>query len=234
MCLVSAIIAGVFSNNSATSADFFEFGILGSTSAKNGIITFWTCVILFQNLVPISLYISIEIVKTAQVFFIYSDVEMYYDKLDYPCIPKSWNISDDLGHSVITELISEDTTKIEFKAQSPDEAALVATARDMGYALIERTQRGVVLLIQGVKKEFEVLNILEFNSSRKRMSAIVRMPDTGKIMLFCKGADNVIYSRLAKNQNPDIRDSTLKDLDIFSNEGTYFPIPSFVRTDTNV
>ena len=22
---------------------------------------------------------------------------MYYDKLDYPCTPKSWNISDDLG-----------------------------------------------------------------------------------------------------------------------------------------
>merc|ERR1711977_298519 len=29
--------------------------------------------------------------------FIYSDIFMYYDKLDYPCTPKSWNISDDLG-----------------------------------------------------------------------------------------------------------------------------------------
>ena len=124
-----------------------------------------------------------------------------------------------LCHSVITEVISENPPRIDFKAQSPDEAALVATARDMGFALTERTQRGVVLHVQGQKKEYEVLNILEFNSSRKRMSAIVRMPDTGQIVLYCKGADNVIYSRLAKEQNPDIREPTLRDLDVFATEG---------------
>ena len=339
MCLVSGIISGIMSGNSQTSADVFEFGTIGGTAPKNGVVTFWTCVILFQNLVPISLYISIEIVKTAQVYFIYSDVEMYYEKLDYPCIPKSWNISDDLGqieyifsdktgtltqnvmefkkcsingvsygeayteamagaqkrqgvntndesarrcaeiaadrgkmlrslrevsdnpyldedlvtfvsskfvddlagqagatqrsaneefmlllalcHSVITEVISDDPPRIDFKAQSPDEAALVATARDVGFALTERTQRGVVLHVQGARMEYEVLNILEFNSSRKRMSAIVRMPGTGKIVLFCKGADNVIYSRLAKVQNRDIRAATLRDLDVFANEGTF-------------
>src|SRR3984957_9865704 len=97
MCLVSGIIAGVYSGESATSADFFEFGTIAGTAPKDGVVTFWTCLILFQNLVPISLYISIEIVKTAKVYFIYSDVEMYYEKLDYPCVPKSWNISDDLG-----------------------------------------------------------------------------------------------------------------------------------------
>jgi phospholipid-translocating ATPase len=337
MCLVSGIISGVYSAAPTSSADYFEFGTIAGTPPKDGVVTFWTCVILFQNLVPISLYISIEIVKTAQVFFIYSDIEMYYAKLDYPCVPKSWNISDDLGqieyifsdktgtltqnvmefkkctvngvpygeayteamvgmqkrqginieeesarrraeiaavrekmlatlrrtadnqyldenlvtfvsskfvgdlagldgemqkkaneefllalalcHSVITEKTSDSPPRIEFKAQSPDEAALVATARDMGYALVERTQRGVVLDIQGVHKEFEVLNTLEFNSSRKRMSAIVRMPDTGNIVLYCKGADNVIYSRLAGVQDPDIRDSTLRDLDAFANEG---------------
>jgi phospholipid-translocating ATPase len=338
MCFISGVISGVFANNTATSADFFEFGTIAGTPAKDGIVTFWTCVILFQNLVPISLYISIEIVKTAQVLFIYSDIEMYYEKLDYPCIPKSWNISDDLGqieyifsdktgtltqnvmefkkcsvngvpygeayteamagmqkreginveeegarrrgdiandrakmldelksmsqnpyldddnvtfvsskfvgdlngsgggaqqaanqefmlalalcHSVITEEASTDPPRIEFKAQSPDEAALVSTARDMGFALTERTQRGVVLNVQGVRKEFEVLSILEFNSSRKRMSAIVRMPDSGEIILYCKGADNVIYSRLASAQNPDIKQSTLRDLDVFANEGS--------------
>lgn len=124
-----------------------------------------------------------------------------------------------LCHSVIPEMVSEDPPRIEFKAQSPDEAALVATARDMGFALTERTQRGVVLYVQGVRKEYQVLNILEFNSSRKRMSTIVRMPDTGRIVLLCKGADNVIYSRLAEVQNPDIREATLRDLDRFANEG---------------
>ncbi|CAJ0628289.1 3147_t:CDS:2 [Entrophospora sp. SA101] len=32
-----------------------------------------------------------------QAYFIYSDIEIYYEKLDYPCVPRTWNISDDLG-----------------------------------------------------------------------------------------------------------------------------------------
>jgi magnesium-transporting ATPase (P-type) len=56
-----------------------------------------SCIIAFQNIVPISLYISIEIVKTIQAYFISQDVEMYYQGYDTPCVPKTWNISDDLG-----------------------------------------------------------------------------------------------------------------------------------------
>ena len=53
---------------------------------------------MLQNLVPISLYISIEFVKTIQAFFIYSDDDMKQD--DISCIPKRWTISDDLGSSL--------------------------------------------------------------------------------------------------------------------------------------
>jgi phospholipid-translocating ATPase len=56
-----------------------------------------SCVIAFQNIVPISLYISIEIVKTIQAYFISQDIDMYYEGFDTPCVPKTWNISDDLG-----------------------------------------------------------------------------------------------------------------------------------------
>lgn len=37
-------------------------------------------------------------------------------------------------------------------------------------------------------REYKVLNLLEFNSTRKRMSVIVR-DETGQIFLMCKGAD---------------------------------------------
>jgi phospholipid-translocating ATPase len=58
--------------------------------------------ILFQNIVPISLYISIEIVKTLQAYFIHSDIEMYYEENDTPCLPRSWNLSDNLGELLNT------------------------------------------------------------------------------------------------------------------------------------
>ncbi|KAF8869258.1 hypothetical protein CPB84DRAFT_1856600 [Gymnopilus junonius] len=53
--------------------------------------------LIFQNTVPISLYISIEIVRTNQAYFISQDVEMYYEPYDTACVPKTWNISDDLS-----------------------------------------------------------------------------------------------------------------------------------------
>ncbi|PWW78449.1 phospholipid-translocating P-type ATPase [Tuber magnatum] len=261
MCLVSGIVQGFTWAKGNESLDFFEFGSIGGSPPVDGIVTFWTAVILFQNLVPISLYISIEIIKLAQAFFIFSDAYMYYEKLDYPCTPKSWNISDDLGqieyifsdktgtltqnvmefkkctvneqadanahfmlvlalcHTVLPELVSDEPPRIDFKAQSPDEAALVATARDCGYTLIDRTPHGVIVSVQGDEREYEVLNTLEFNSSRKRMSAIIRMPDTGKIYLFCKGADSVIYSRLQLGEQQELRKSTAEHLEIFAREG---------------
>ena len=99
MCFISGIVEGVTWGKANNSIVFFEFGSIGGTPALNGFITFWAAVILFQNLVPISLYISLEIIKTCQAFFIFSDEEMYYDKLDYPCTPKSWNISMISGKS---------------------------------------------------------------------------------------------------------------------------------------
>lgn len=59
--------------------------------------------------------------------------------------------------------------------------------------------------------EYEILNVCEFNSSRKRMSTIVRGPD-GRIKIFTKGADTVIYERLARSS--EISDATLVHLEV--------------------
>ncbi|PMD54710.1 P-type ATPase-like protein [Hyaloscypha bicolor E] len=336
MCFVSGLIQGITWSEGNNSIDYFEFGSIGGKPSLDGFITFWAAVILFQNLVPISLYISLEIIKTCQAFFIYSDTEMYYDKIDYPCTPKSWNISDDLGqieyifsdktgtltqnvmefkkatingvpygeayteaqagmqkrqgidvekesarvreeiaqarakmleeirklhdnpylhddeltfvapdfisdlsgatgkeqqqanaefmlalalcHTVISDTIPGDPPRIEFKAQSPDEAALVATARDVGYTVLGNSPDGIRLNIMGEERTFKVLNTLEFNSTRKRMSAIIRMPDN-KIILYCKGADSMIYSRLKRGEQSELRRTTAEHLEMFAREG---------------
>jgi phospholipid-translocating ATPase len=336
MCLASGIVQGVTWAEGDNSLDYFEYGSYGGSPPVDGFVTFWVAVILFQNLVPISLYISLEIVRTAQAIFIFSDNFMYYEKLGYPCTPKSWNISDDLGqieyifsdktgtltqnvmefkkctvngvaygeaytealagmqrreginveeesrkakeaiaksrvsmikrlrsihdnpylhdddltfvsdefvadlagksgdaqkaatehfmltlalcHTVITERVPGDPPKIEFKAQSPDEAALVATARDCGFTVLGRNGDDIRLNIMGEERTYTVLNTLEFNSTRKRMSAIVRMPN-GKIILFCKGADSIIYSRLAPGQQQNLRRQTAAHLEMFAREG---------------
>ena len=52
---------------------------------------------MYQNIVPISLYITVEAMKTVQAYFINNDIDMYDSDNDSRCIPKTWNIADDLG-----------------------------------------------------------------------------------------------------------------------------------------
>ncbi|KAG8516532.1 putative phospholipid-transporting ATPase VD [Galemys pyrenaicus] len=58
---------------------------------------FWTMIILLQVLIPISLYVSIEIVKLGQIYFIQSDMDFYNEKLDSTVQCRALNIAEDLG-----------------------------------------------------------------------------------------------------------------------------------------
>lgn len=64
---------------------------------------------------------------------------------------------------------------------------------------------------------YEILNVLEFNSTRKRQSVVCRYPD-GRLVLYCKGADTVIYERLADG-NDDLKKITRGHLEQFGSAG---------------
>ncbi|KZV57290.1 phospholipid-transporting ATPase 5-like [Dorcoceras hygrometricum] len=92
--------------------------------------------------------------------------------------------------------------KLRYEAESPEEVSFLTAAQEFGFRFCQRTQSTMVLLELDpssgleVKREYTLLNLLEFNSSRKRMSVIVRNED-GEIILLCKGADDVVFDRLA-------------------------------------
>ncbi|GIZ46396.1 hypothetical protein CKM354_000952300 [Cercospora kikuchii] len=96
----------------------------------------------------------------------------------------------------------DDDENITFQASSPDELALVRAAQELGYLAYDRDAAILTLKIsaggrdaQPVFEKYEVLDIVEFSSARKRASVIVRMPD-GRIVVLCKGADSAIMKRL--------------------------------------
>lgn len=104
-------------------------------------------------------------------------------------------------HTVIPERDHVDPSRIVYQAASPDEAALVAAVKQLGFSFNVRTPSTVIVNALGHDETYEVLNVLEFDSTRKRMSIIVRTP-TGALKLYCKGADSVIYERLAPGNQP--------------------------------
>ncbi|PIA61968.1 hypothetical protein AQUCO_00200157v1 [Aquilegia coerulea] len=106
-------------------------------------------------------------------------------------------------HTAIPDVDSE-SDEISYEAESPDELALVTAARELGFEFYERTQTHISFHefdpVTGKKVDrlYELLNVLEFSSSRKRMSVIVRNEE-GQLLLLCKGADSTMFERLSKD-----------------------------------
>ncbi|URE19406.1 ATPase, class [Musa troglodytarum] len=128
-----------------------------------------------------------------------------------------------LCHTVLPEG-DESPEKITYQAASPDEAALVTAAKNFGFFFYRRTPTTVMVRESHVEKmgniqdvSYEILNVLEFNSTRKRQSVVCRYPN-GRLVLYCKGADTVIYERLA-DANQDIKRLTREHLEQFGSAG---------------
>uniref|UniRef100_A0A8C7TCF3 Phospholipid-transporting ATPase n=1 Tax=Oncorhynchus mykiss TaxID=8022 RepID=A0A8C7TCF3_ONCMY len=94
MCLTAAIGHGLWLRNLKDTS----FLIPDTTSpALSGFYLFWTMIIVLQVLIPISLYVSIEIVKLCQIFFIQNDVDFYNEYMDSRIQCRALNITEDLG-----------------------------------------------------------------------------------------------------------------------------------------
>ncbi|KAF8019188.1 hypothetical protein BT93_G0005 [Corymbia citriodora subsp. variegata] len=126
-------------------------------------------------------------------------------------------------HTVLPE--GEDCPeKITYQAASPDEAALVIAAKNFGFFFYRRTPTKIYVRESHVEEMgkiddagYEILNILEFNSTRKRQSVVCRYPD-GRLVLYCKGGDAVISERLARGQD-DLKRITMENLEQFGSAG---------------
>ncbi|XP_011158837.2 probable phospholipid-transporting ATPase IA isoform X7 [Solenopsis invicta] len=311
LCILSTIFNVVWTN--ANKDGLWYLGLKEEMS-KNFIFNLLTFIILFNNLIPISLQVTLEVVRFVQATFINMDIEMYHPETDTPAMARTSNLNEELGivkyiftdktgtltknvmefkrcsvggrlydlpnplngtsdestsdsscelikdimegrsvrdlsnpidkkkaehakilhefmvmlsvcHTVIPEKIDD---SLFYHAASPDERALVDGARKFNYVFDTRTPNYVEIVALGETQRYEILNVIEFTSARKRMSVIVKTPE-GKIKIFCKGADSVIYERLMSasletsdldsEHVDDFRETTLEHLENFATDG---------------
>ena len=98
--------------------------------------------------------------------------------------------------------------------------ALTNASRHFGRTFCERDENNNLVIEDKFTKtisRYEVLDVIEFTSKRKRMSVIVRTPDN-RILCTTKGADTIIIPRLAKGQDELIQ-KTQKFLTDFAFRG---------------
>ncbi|KAF2353653.1 P-type ATPase subfamily IV [Trinorchestia longiramus] len=110
-------------------------------------------------------------------------------------LSKASSISKDKDDYIVEELPV--CQKPLYEAESPDELALVEAAYKYGMRLLRRDAHAALIDVPGSGLvQFEVLHVFPFDSTRKRMSVMVRDPRTGHITLYCKGADSAILDNL--------------------------------------
>uniref|UniRef100_A0A0E0AA16 Phospholipid-transporting ATPase n=1 Tax=Oryza glumipatula TaxID=40148 RepID=A0A0E0AA16_9ORYZ len=298
-----------------------------------------TALMLYSYFIPISLYISIEMVKILQALFINQDIEMYHEESDKPTHARTSNLNEELGqvdtvlsdktgtltcnmmefikcsiagiaygqgvtevekamalrkgsvlgdgieniehtdqkndgsphikgfnfkdprimdgnwiHEPNSDMIRDffrllaichtcipeedgETHKVSYEAESPDEAAFVIAARELGFEFYHRAQSSIVVRerdpITNIVKDrkYELLNVLEFSSSRKRMSVIVKEPE-GRILLFSKGADSVMFKRLAPTGRK-FEEETKRHINEYSDSGLRTLVLAYRFLDEN-
>uniref|UniRef100_A0A1I7YA57 Phospholipid-transporting ATPase n=1 Tax=Steinernema glaseri TaxID=37863 RepID=A0A1I7YA57_9BILA len=314
MCLICTILCGVW--EWSTGRHFTEYldwdrSVIPNTSEKSGkqialiaLLMFFSYIILLNTVVPISLYVSVEVLRFAHSMFINFDREMYYEKNDVAARARTTTLNEELGQvqyifsdktgtltqNIMTfnkcsingrsygDLINdrgeiveirattiplsfswnkwhestfkfydktllEDTRKgltevmefwrllaichtvmperkagnvLEYQAQSPDEAALTAAARNFGFVFKSRTPQSITIEVNG-RDEVRSSVFLRY-IFLKRMSVIVK-DKHGKLKLYCKGADTMILAKLKRNTSELLRSATMQHLDKFASEG---------------
>ncbi|KAJ7326638.1 hypothetical protein JRQ81_016397 [Phrynocephalus forsythii] len=118
---------------------------------------------------------------------------------------KSLHLTVSAPISIKRELSSDwEPMELSYEAESPDEAALVHAARAYQCTLKARNPDQVTVDVGPLGTlTFDMLHILPFDATRKRMSVVVKHPILNKIVMYTKGADSVIMNLLKKEQTGD-------------------------------
>ncbi|OQR77200.1 putative phospholipid-transporting ATPase IA-like [Tropilaelaps mercedesae] len=285
------IILVVISLISAISSEIWNHGAevvwylpKAGLSVKFGF-NFLTFIILYNNLIPISLQVALELVRYIQASFINQDMEMYHPETDTHANARTSNLNEELGevryifsdktgtltcnvmefkrcsiggrtfghaetgvdpeeivailakkdtlaeqvtdfftlmavcHTVVPETTTEESDEeLKYQAASPDEGALVKGASRLGFMFTRRKPAECTIEIFGEPFVYQILNVIDFTSARKRMSIIVRAPN-GRILVMCKGADTMIYERLSSKNDPHLTATVLEHLEMFASDG---------------
>ncbi|XP_030838216.1 probable phospholipid-transporting ATPase IF isoform X3 [Strongylocentrotus purpuratus] len=227
---------------------------------------FLSFLVLYNYIIPISLYVTIEMQKFLGSMFIGYDIEMYDEKTNERAVANTSDLNEELGQveymftdktGTLTEnemkfrqcsingvkyvevkgqlqpqkegeaedefdkeqfLLTMalchtvhvhkeagssngvengtvgETPMLQYEASSPDEKALVEAASQYGTTFLGGTQEYLEVKHKGQTLRYQILNILEFDPTRKCMSIILKSP-TGENLLLCKGAESSLLRK---------------------------------------
>ena len=111
----------------------------------------------------------------------------------------------------------------KYEGDNADDLVLCQTASNFGVRMIARSAQNIIVRYidstdtQKEDLEYEILCLLPFDSTRKRMSIIVRLND--QIFLFIKGAESSIWPHLSAFNESDMKSTIEQHSLAFAEQG---------------
>ncbi|KAJ7414477.1 putative phospholipid-transporting ATPase IA [Willisornis vidua] len=232
MSLICSIGSAIW-NRRHTGRDWYLD--LNYGGASNFGLNFLTFIILFNNLIPISLLVTLEVVKFIQAYFINWDIDMHYEATDTAAMARTSNLNEELGQ--VKYIFSDKTGTLtcnvmQFKkctvagvayGHCPEPEDFSVPSDDWqgpqngeektfsDSSLLENLQNNHL----GQEERYELLNVLEFTRSPTGHC----LKGFGILLIrgFFGYKDTVIYDRLAESSK--YKEITLKHLEQFATEG---------------
>lgn len=98
LCLLSSVIYTIwFTQSQESTEQYLDLSVRITSIPAMLVVQFFTWMLIFTNLVPISLIVTLETVKFVQGWFISWDLELYYAPSDLPAEVHSSNLNEELG-----------------------------------------------------------------------------------------------------------------------------------------
>jgi phospholipid-translocating ATPase len=105
-------------------------------AATSAVLHLFTAMILYGYFIPISLYISIELVKLLQAMFINSDIQMYHEESDTPARARTSNLNEELGQ--VHTILTDKTGTLTCNSMEFIKCSIAGTAYGRGITEVER------------------------------------------------------------------------------------------------
>ncbi|XP_043380394.1 probable phospholipid-transporting ATPase IM isoform X4 [Chelonia mydas] len=213
-----------------------------NSSVFSGFLTFWSYIIILNSVVPISLYVSVEVIRLGHSYFINWDRKMYYPKKDTPAEVRTTTLNEELGQ--IEYIFSDKTGTITQNIMTFNKCSINGKTYGDVYddfgRKTEINEKTVPVdfsfnpladrkfqfydqsLIKSIKRGdamvhefFRLLSLCHTVMPEEKNA--VQSPD-GQIKLYCKGADTILFERLHPS-NEELMSLTSDHLEEFAGEG---------------
>uniref|UniRef100_A0A8D1H9Z6 Phospholipid-transporting ATPase n=1 Tax=Sus scrofa TaxID=9823 RepID=A0A8D1H9Z6_PIG len=108
MCFILAIGHCIWENKKGYYfQDFLPWKEYVSSSVVSATLIFWSYFIILNTMVPISLYVSVEIIRLGNSFYINWDQKMFYEPKNTPARARTTTLNEELGQ--VTYVFSDKT-----------------------------------------------------------------------------------------------------------------------------